>query len=253
MRKSSIAGAFAFMIMAASTTANAAVKYDFTAFSTIPTSGIAFTSVSGSFTYIAPDFVTSDTFIDAADCSASDSVLGPIACASQEFAFDILGPPLNTLLAILFGVITPQDIVPPPEFPEPYFAYYFDPTAFSTIGVHDTVLFGAAQAAQLAVSEVPEISTWAMMLVGFAGLGFVGYRRAREPRGVRAARKSALVEICLLAGLAPRECRAERLIGEGRGTVSRPSGEGTCPFEVGTQGYRMACRPARRGPQFRPC
>ena len=29
---------------------------------------------------------------------------------------------------------------------------------------------------------VPETSTWAMMLVGFAGLGYVGYRRAREPR-----------------------------------------------------------------------
>jgi hypothetical protein len=29
---------------------------------------------------------------------------------------------------------------------------------------------------------VPEPSTWAMMLAGFAGLGFAGYRRAREPR-----------------------------------------------------------------------
>jgi hypothetical protein len=29
----------------------------------------------------------------------------------------------------------------------------------------------------LTVSSVPEISTWAMMLAGFAALGFVGYRR----------------------------------------------------------------------------
>jgi hypothetical protein len=29
---------------------------------------------------------------------------------------------------------------------------------------------------------VPETSTWAMMLAGFAGLGYAGYRRAREPR-----------------------------------------------------------------------
>jgi hypothetical protein len=26
---------------------------------------------------------------------------------------------------------------------------------------------------------IPEASTWAMMLVGFAGLGFVGYRASR--------------------------------------------------------------------------
>jgi hypothetical protein len=28
----------------------------------------------------------------------------------------------------------------------------------------------------------PETSTWAMMLLGFAGLGYAGYRRTREPR-----------------------------------------------------------------------
>jgi PEP-CTERM motif len=28
---------------------------------------------------------------------------------------------------------------------------------------------------------VPEPSTWAMMLLGFAGLGFAGYRRTRKP------------------------------------------------------------------------
>ena len=29
---------------------------------------------------------------------------------------------------------------------------------------------------------VPEPSTWAMMLIGFAGLGFAGYKRARGRR-----------------------------------------------------------------------
>jgi PEP-CTERM motif len=32
------------------------------------------------------------------------------------------------------------------------------------------------------VEAVPEPSTWALMLLGFAGLGYAGYRRAREPR-----------------------------------------------------------------------
>jgi hypothetical protein len=31
-------------------------------------------------------------------------------------------------------------------------------------------------------ASVPETSTWAMMLLGFASLGFAGYRRARRPR-----------------------------------------------------------------------
>jgi hypothetical protein len=32
---------------------------------------------------------------------------------------------------------------------------------------------------------VPEPSTWAMMLIGFAGLGYAGYRRARESHEAR--------------------------------------------------------------------
>lgn len=35
-------------------------------------------------------------------------------------------------------------------------------------------------------ATVPEPSTWAMMLLGFAGLGFFGYRRARPKRAVAA-------------------------------------------------------------------
>jgi hypothetical protein len=30
------------------------------------------------------------------------------------------------------------------------------------------------------IPSIPELSTWAMMLAGFAGLGFVGYRAARR-------------------------------------------------------------------------
>ena len=36
---------------------------------------------------------------------------------------------------------------------------------------------------------VPEPSTWAMMLIGFAGLGYAGYRRAREPRAASTGRR----------------------------------------------------------------
>ena len=34
---------------------------------------------------------------------------------------------------------------------------------------------------------IPEPSTWAMMLLGFAGLGYAGYRKTREPRTAKRA------------------------------------------------------------------
>ena len=37
------------------------------------------------------------------------------------------------------------------------------------------------------VGSVPEPSTWAMMMLGFAGLGFAGYRKAKVARTALAA------------------------------------------------------------------
>jgi hypothetical protein len=34
----------------------------------------------------------------------------------------------------------------------------------------------------VSIAGIPEASTWAMMLLGFAGLGYAGYRTTREPR-----------------------------------------------------------------------
>ncbi len=39
----------------------------------------------------------------------------------------------------------------------------------------------------LTPGAVPEPSTWAMLLLGFAGLGFAGYRRARAGHATLAA------------------------------------------------------------------
>ena len=32
------------------------------------------------------------------------------------------------------------------------------------------------------IASTPEPATWAMMIIGFAGLGFAGYRKARTGR-----------------------------------------------------------------------
>jgi hypothetical protein len=37
------------------------------------------------------------------------------------------------------------------------------------------------------VAPVPEPSTWAMMLLGFAGLGYAGYRRRHKLAGAASA------------------------------------------------------------------
>jgi hypothetical protein len=45
---------------------------------------------------------------------------------------------------------------------------------------------GQFVAANLSVSAVPEPSTWAMMLLGFSGLGFMAYRRSAKPTSMAA-------------------------------------------------------------------
>jgi hypothetical protein len=47
------------------------------------------------------------------------------------------------------------------------------------VGKQKTVEMSFTETA-LAVNGVPESSTWAMMLLGFAGLGVVGYRSQRR-------------------------------------------------------------------------
>lgn len=45
---------------------------------------------------------------------------------------------------------------------------------------------GHALAAEYALAAIPEPSTWAMMLLGFAGLGFMGYKASRKAAAVTA-------------------------------------------------------------------
>lgn len=55
---------------------------------------------------------------------------------------------------------------------------------FTSLGCSDgregVCSFGAAIDDVSVTSGIPELSTWGMMLLGFAGIGFVAYRRARK-------------------------------------------------------------------------
>jgi hypothetical protein len=52
---------------------------------------------------------------------------------------------------------------------------------YTTIGQGTDILTGVNDTGQIVgYALVPEPSTWAMMLLGFAGLSYAGYRTARK-------------------------------------------------------------------------
>jgi hypothetical protein len=87
---------------------------------------------------------------------------------------DIVGIPTSGTIAFISG---------PADFSS-FTIFMTVPATSSPIDV--SVLLSAGERAegftalfQTKVSAVPEPSTWAMLLLGFAGMGFVGYRKAR--------------------------------------------------------------------------
>jgi hypothetical protein len=69
-------------------------------------------------------------------------------------------------------------------------ALNFDPNALKTY-TFDLTLSDATGAqvsfVEIEVAAVPEPSTWAMMILGFAGIGFVAYRRKQNGSALRGA------------------------------------------------------------------
>jgi hypothetical protein len=67
---------------------------------------------------------------------------------------------------------------------------------------------------------VLEPSAWAMMLLGFAGLGYAGYRRAREEHAAKVAGQGHLQTIV------PNSAQKPRVQGTGRGALPRAGRRG---------------------------
>jgi hypothetical protein len=60
-------------------------------------------------------------------------------------------------------------------------------TSAATANNHNGHVFDPNTFQILGVATVPEPSTWAMLLIGFAGIGFMAYRRKQNGQALRLA------------------------------------------------------------------
>jgi hypothetical protein len=79
---------------------------------------------------------------------------------------------------LVFGVGAP---ITPDLGTQPGFAYGFNPWdgLFQLAGANGDYLLGSGTST-FAIASVPEPSTWAMMILGFAGIGAMTYRRRKQ-------------------------------------------------------------------------
>ena len=54
-------------------------------------------------------------------------------------------------------------------------------TKFHSDDIDASNFYGTIETFSIEVAAVPEPSTWAMMILGFAGVGFMAYRRNSKP------------------------------------------------------------------------
>ena len=62
-----------------------------------------------------------------------------------------------------------------------------DGVSESVYDAHSGVISGTMAIIQIGTAPIPEPSTWAMMLMGFAGLGFAGHRARKNARAAKLA------------------------------------------------------------------
>ncbi len=178
MRKMTTMIAAAMLAAACTVPAAAAVQYDFVATS-------SFGGAYGSFSFITPDFInsssTSGTSIGLANLTSCSVTFGGGTCGNQILLNNASSFTSTPSDAISFGTSNGQGA-----------AYYFADGAFTNFGTYSNIIFGSGQAATLRISlaptaAVPEPATWAMMLLGFGGIGVSLRRRRNTKAGIALA------------------------------------------------------------------
>jgi hypothetical protein len=148
-----------------------------TAVATVDFKGTAYNGVNGSFfvskTISLVSLIQGDTYSVEA-WGFSPTQLYVDTSGTSKVTFNSLGGALSDLSATNFAGGVPS---PPCNM-----ITGSNCSGVGNLNVHGTDFFGAGS-----IDAVPEPSTWAMLILGFCGLGFVAYRRKQSGQQFRFA------------------------------------------------------------------
>lgn len=139
---------------------------------------------------------TSPTVVDAKNGFASIDASGSLyhdltitiaqGFTFTDLVFDILSPDPFTITASNHGTASLSDLK---NGNDEFTAFALNGTNLTWVTLHSDTGFSQIKQFELsgvtAVTAVPEPTTWAMMILGFAGVGFLAYRRRSDGATLR--------------------------------------------------------------------
>jgi hypothetical protein len=139
---------------------------------------------AGSFSNTADGVISS--FGEPDTTSYGNWFVAPDNAILSEFDFVIANESPGTNATFVLATWSPVDDVPVTLLYEQSSFVNNDGNFDVNVNALPNIRLVAGQdyIALLTVASVPEPSTWAMMLIGFAGLGYAGYRQRQKPAGL---------------------------------------------------------------------
>jgi len=135
---------------------------------------------SFSFSYVSGNFITTDLIgVNLTNCSLSGGAAG-FSCGPSNFKphFDVNADPNNPGSPLFYDLL--ELGYSDGNGGSGSGTIFFTDGTFAQLGTFgiDSTRIGVSRDAVLTISAaVPEPSTWAMLILGFAGVGFMAYRR----------------------------------------------------------------------------